>query len=70
MEGLDGATHDIKGALLQTDWDKGDIHINMYGATVFLLEEIYLAYYKVFIYIDIRGKNAGMNNPRRTYMAL
>ena len=34
------ATSDIPGAFLQTDYNKGDIHINMEGAMVTLLKEI------------------------------
>ena len=40
MEGRDVATLDIPGAFLQTDYDKGDIHIKLEGAMVTLLEEI------------------------------
>ena len=54
-EGRDVATADITGAFLQTDYDKGDIHINMEGEMVTLLEEIYPDYYKDFIYIYIHG---------------
>ena len=35
MEDWDVATSDIPGAFLQTDYDKGDIHMNMEGETVF-----------------------------------
>ena len=31
MEGRDVATAEIPGAFLQTDYDKGDIHIKMEG---------------------------------------
>ena len=40
MEGREVATADIPGAFLQTDCDKGDIHIKLEGAMVSLLEEI------------------------------
>ena len=29
IEGRDVATYDIPGVFLQSDYDKGDIHINM-----------------------------------------
>ena len=51
MEGREVATADIPGSLLQTDYDKGDIHIKLEGAMVNLIEDIYLWYYKYFIYI-------------------
>ena len=38
MEGREIATADIPGAFLQTNYDKGDIHINVEGAMVTLLE--------------------------------
>ena len=41
MEGRDVATAEIPGAFLQTDYDKVDMHINIEGAVVTLLEEIY-----------------------------
>ena len=50
-EGLDVSTSDSTVAFLQTDYNKGDIHIKMEGAMVTLLEDIYQAYYKDFIYI-------------------
>ena len=40
MEGRDVETSEITGALLQTDYGKGDIHINMEGEVVNLLEDI------------------------------
>ena len=49
MEGQEVATADIPGAFLQTDYDKGDIHIKLEGAMVNLLEEIDPEYYKYFI---------------------
>ena len=54
MEGRGVATYDIPGDFLQTYYDKGDIHIKMYGEMVNLLEDINPAYYKDFIYMDIR----------------
>ena len=48
MEGQDLATDKITGSLLQTDYDNGDIHINMEGEMVTLLENIDLSYYKDF----------------------
>ena len=53
MEVRDVATSDIPGAFLLTDYDKGDIHIKMEGATVTLLEKINPGYFKSFIYIYI-----------------
>ena len=40
MEGREVATADIPGAFLQTDYDKGDIHIKLEGAMATLLEDI------------------------------
>ena len=40
MEGREVATSDIPGAFLQTYYNKGDIHINMEGAMVNLIEDI------------------------------
>ena len=40
MEGRDVVTADIPGAFLHTYYDKGEIHINMQGSIVTLLEEI------------------------------
>ena len=57
MEGRDVAISNITGAFLQTDYDKGYIHINMQGAVLTLLEEIYPASYKYFIYIYSHRKN-------------
>ena len=37
MEGRDVATADTRGYLLQTDYEKGDIHINMEGTRVTIL---------------------------------
>ena len=56
MEGREVATADIPGAFLQTDYDKGDIHIKLEGAMVTLLEEIDPEYYKDFIFTDKRGR--------------
>ena len=55
-EGQDVATSEIKGDSLQPDYAKGDIHIKMEVAIVNLIEEIYPAYHKDFIYIYIRVK--------------
>ena len=52
MEVGEVATSDIPGALLQTDYDKEDIHIKLGGAMVTLLEEIDPEYYGYFIYTD------------------
>ena len=57
MEVQDVATSEIPGNFLQTDYDKGDININMEGEMVTQLEKIYLDYYKDFIYIYISEKN-------------
>ena len=40
MEGRYVETSEIPGAFLQTYYDKGYIHINIWGAMVTLLEEI------------------------------
>ena len=40
MEFREVATADIPGAFLQTDYEKGDIHIKLEGSMVTLLEEI------------------------------
>ena len=48
-EGRELATAEIPGAFLQTDYDKGDIHIKLEGAMLTLLEEIDPEYYKDFI---------------------
>ena len=50
------ATADIPGAFLQTDYDKGDIHIKLEGDTVTPLEDIDPEYYTDFIYTDKRGR--------------
>ena len=56
MEVREIATSDIPGAFLQTDYDKGDIHIKLEGAMVTLLEDIDPEYYKDFIYTGKRGR--------------
>ena len=56
MEGQEVATAYIPGVFLQTDYDKGDIHIKMEGSMVTLLEEIDPEYYKDFIYTNKRGR--------------
>ena len=50
------ATAGIPGAFLQTDYDKGDIHIKLEGAMVTLLEYIDPQYYKDFLYTYKRGR--------------
>ena len=55
MEGMGIATADIPVAFLQTNHYKGEININMEGAMVTILKEIYPAYYKYFIYIENHG---------------
>ena len=52
IEGRDITTANTPGAFLQTDYEKGDIHIKMKWAMVTLLEEIYPAFYKYLIYLD------------------
>ena len=52
MEGWEVATADILGAFLNTDYDKGDIHIKLEGDMAPLLEAINPEYYKYFIYTD------------------
>ena len=39
MEGWEVTTADIPGAFLQTDYDKGDIHIKLEGTMFTLLED-------------------------------
>ena len=56
MEGWEVETADIPGAFLQTNYDKGDIHIKLEGVMVTLLKEIDPEYYKDFIFIDKRGR--------------
>ena len=56
MEGLQVATADIPEAFLQTNYDKGDIHIKIEGAMITLLEEIDPEYYKYLIYTDKIGR--------------
>ena len=46
MEGQNASTADIPRSFLQTDHDKGYIHIKMDRSMVTLLEKIYPAYYK------------------------
>ena len=46
MEGRDISTADTPGAFLQTDYYKGDIHINMEGSMVTIPGEIDQAYHK------------------------
>ena len=55
MEVREVAITDIPGAFLQTDYDKGDIHIKLEGSMVTLLEDIDPEYYKDFISTDKRG---------------
>ena len=50
------ATTDIPRAFLQTNYGKGDIHINLEGMMATLLEDIDQDYYKYFIYTDKRGR--------------
>ena len=56
MEVQEVATADIPGAFLQTDYDKGYIHIKLEGAMVTLLKEINPEYYKDFIYTYKLGR--------------
>ena len=56
MEGQEVETSNITEAFLQNCYDKGDIHINMEGDMVTLLEDIHLTYYKYFIYLYNRGR--------------
>ena len=56
MEGQEAATADIPWSFLQTDYDKGDIHIKLERAMDTLLEEIDPEYYKYFIFTDKRGR--------------
>ena len=55
-EAREVATTDIPGAFLQTEYDKGDIHIKLEGAMFTLLEEIDPEYYKDFIFTNKRGR--------------
>ena len=52
IEGREVASTNILGAILQTDYYKGDIYIKLEGDMVILLEEIDLEYYKYFIYTE------------------
>ena len=56
MEVREVATVDIPGDFLQTDYDKGNIHIKLEGAIVTLLEDIDPEYYKDFIFTDKRRR--------------
>ena len=56
MELRELATAEIPRAFLQTNHDKGYIHIKLEGAMVNLLEEIDPVCYKDFIYTDERGR--------------
>ena len=56
MEVREVATSDIPGAFLQTNHDKGYIHIKLEEAMITLLEEIDPDYYKYFIYTYKRGR--------------
>ena len=68
MEGREVSTPYITGAFLQTDYDKGDIHIKLEGDISTLLEYINPEYYKYFFtQINAEG-NARMKNPRRMSM--
>ena len=49
MEFWEVTTADIPGAFLQNDYEKGDIHINLEGSVVNLLENINPKYYEYFI---------------------
>ena len=55
MEGRDVETSDISGEFLQTSYGRVDIHIKIQGVVVTLLQDIDLAHYKDFIYLDIHG---------------
>ena len=68
MEGREVVTADIPGAFLQTDYEKGDIHIKLEGAMVTLLEEIDPEYYKDLIFTDKRGRKCMYAEPRRPSM--
>ena len=70
MEGQGVTTADIPGAFLQTDYNKGDIHINTEGAMVNLIKEVDPAYYNYSIYIDRHELNECMQNPMRWYTEL
>ena len=56
MDGREVSTEDIPGAFLQTNHNKGDIHIKLEGSMVTLLEEIDPEYYKDFIFTYKRGR--------------
>ena len=58
MEGREVATADIPGAFMQTDYDKGDIHIKLEGAMVTLLEDIEPEYYKYFSFSQIKAEGS------------
>ena len=56
MKGWEVATKDIQGSFLQTNNDKGDIHIKLKGVMVTLLEDIDPEEYKYFMYIGKHGR--------------
>ena len=56
MEGREVATAKIPGAFLQTDYDKGGIHIKLEGDMINPLKDIDTEYYKDFIYTDKCGR--------------
>ena len=56
MEGWELSTSEIKGAFLQTEYDKRDIHTNLEEDMVILLEDIDAEYYKDFFFTYKRGK--------------
>ena len=69
MEGREVATADIIEDLLQTDYDKVNIHIKLEGAMVTLLKDINTYYFKYLsTHINVEG-SACMQNPRRLSMA-
>ena len=71
MEGNDVATDDITREFLQNKYERGDIHTNMERAIVTLLEEIYPAYYKDFIYMGSCGRNCMYAEAKKaTYVTL
>ena len=51
------ATNNITEALLQTDYDKGDIYIKLEWVIYTLLKEIDPGYYQCFIYTDKHRMN-------------
>ena len=64
-EGREVATVDITGAVLNINYEKGDIHIKLEVAMVTLLEDTDPEYYKDFIYRDKIGSKCMYSESRK-----